>query len=111
MNVTRCWGCGAKTSPIKNAEPHDNWKDNAAEVRAQRVLSEKKPRLIPLITATIQDRNGQLFISSWEVIQGGWNSSLQSDKLIEIDDKIYEVLEYLDSSREYWVRLRKEEDD
>lgn len=58
---------------------------------------------IPILDVTLTEREGRLFISSWEVCDLGFHSRLHPDMLITIDDQVYEIVGYISSLREYWV--------
>ena len=57
----------------------------------------------PNLIVSVTEKEGLLFISSWDVCRTGYTSKLRVDQVIVIDGKRYEINNYNATRREYWI--------
>lgn len=70
---------------------------------AVREIADETPEDFPILHAAVTEHDGRLFISSWEICQGGFQTLLQADNLVKVGNQVYEIVGYIPSLREYWV--------
>lgn len=98
-----CDGCGERTDPISNIKPHDDWLERAAEVRHHAEEAEREVPSILRLEIPVTERNGRLFLSSWDVCRAGYQTPLEPDTLVHVGKQVLRIIGYIDSRREYWV--------
>lgn len=82
-----------------NDKPHEDWKKRVEDLNAAGEWRIGPP----VITGEIFERDGQQFITSWDVCRSGYCATLPADSIVLINENTYEVLGYSYTRREYWI--------
>lgn len=84
-------------------EVDDDWEQRAAILKGEQPEDPADETFGPLVDATVDCRDGQLFVHMWDV-QTSARRRLEPHDLFRIGKQTFEVLEYIEDAREYWVR-------
>lgn len=89
------------------SDPTEDWQDAMAALQEQLepAKAESLEDLIPLVeNAKVRVvPGGAYFVHAWDVY-ASLKRRLESTELFRVGKQTFEVLEYLEESREYWVR-------
>lgn len=117
----RCTACGInypnqwsfRQCPIHGTDTFFNPKEDQDEdwdVQLARLKERTDPKpdslddVIPLVTAEVSvTPEGKYFVSSWDVF-AAVKRRLEPTDLIQVGKQTFEVLRYIDPTRQYWVR-------
>ena len=103
-----CVVCGERCDPVQNEKPHADWKDRVRERREELHQASLPVSSEPVIAVPVTEKEGLLFISSWDVCRTGYSSRLRVDQVIVVNGSRYEVNNYNATRREYWISLLQE---
>lgn len=85
------------------SEPDEAWLERSARIQRHMELDAQVAEAIPVIEAKVVHADGQLWVSSHDVIRSGIRFQLQPDDLIRIGQQHFEIQAYSDSLRAYLV--------
>lgn len=94
---------GTKNNWFGHTEPDEDWAEQLAVMHEHLAEPETLDDIIPLVDTKVHVRNGGYFVLSWDVYDVV-RARLQPGMLIRVGKQAFEVLEYLEDSREYWLR-------
>lgn len=100
-----CPVCGDKTDYIENAEPDENWKGNVLRMREHLEQAVAPTPDIPVLEgARVKLINGEYFLSTWDVVNGGIRHRLRDTDLVQVGKQVFEILHYSYECRRYLVQ-------
>ncbi len=86
------------------SEPDPDWKERGARLVRQMEHDAAVAELIPVIDTHVQLIDGQLWISSWDVINSGIRNRLRADDLVKVGVQVFEIQGYDEPRRRYLVQ-------
>ena len=89
---------------ISDEEPDEDWKAKLERLKLQIDTAGESAPLIPMAEAAVLLRDGQLWVSSHDLIRSGLWDSIGTFQLIQIGKQIFEIQAYYERTRDYWVR-------
>lgn len=104
MEYMNCPVCGEHTDYITNDEPDEHWESNIARQQEHLIRAGADiPEIPTLEGAKVHLLDGQYFISTWDVVDGGVRHQLRDTDLVRVGKQVFEVLAYSYDERRYWV--------
>jgi hypothetical protein len=82
----------------------EDWDRVAKELILEIKAAEELNELIPTVKGNVTVRDGQLWVSAWDVFPAAQRRLGETD-LLRIGQQIFEVLHYNHDGREYLVRV------
>jgi len=105
--VCRAAGLEDSTQYFSDVEPHDDWKEQCRRlvnsIEEEKEREAESARLIPVVTAQVHVRDGQMWVSAWDVFPIT-QKQLNDGDLFRVGQQVFEVLSYIHRRREYLVR-------
>jgi hypothetical protein len=102
-----CPVCGEATSFVSNDTPDEDWQWKATLLLEQQEQAATPAPEIPTVDAAqvpVKFDSGAYWIHYWDLYWAGLRVKLQPLDLVRVGEQVFEVLEYVESLRQFLVR-------